>query len=127
MRKKITLIICFILILCFVGVGVAYAVGAFDKNNHETPFDKNNRETWYDTSSNKKITTSDLEKIKEGMSFEEVVSMIGKPNKDVGSGAFVMEWDMESDRTLWITFNPAIDSKSEGDLIAYVISVAEKG
>ena len=54
------------------------------------------------------------------------MSIIGKPTKDIGSGAFVMEWDMESNRTLRITFNPAIDSKSEGDLIAYLISVAEK-
>ncbi|MBQ7172112.1 MAG: hypothetical protein IJR89_07540 [Clostridia bacterium] len=116
-RRVIAAALVAALLFVFFGFGVAYAVGLFDKNNHET---------WYDNSNNKKITTSDLEKIKEGMSFEEVVSIIGKPTKDIGSGAFVMEWNMESNRTLTITFNPAIDSKSEGDLIAYLISVSEK-
>jgi len=118
MRKTtlILLLVCSILSLAFVGAAVAYAGGAFDKNNHET---------WYDNSSDKKITASELKKIKEGMSFEEIVSIIGKPTKDIGSGAFVMEWDMESNKTLTITFNPAIDSESEGDLIAYRISVSK--
>ena len=114
MRKTIILLVCSFLFLACIGTAVAYAAGAFDKNNHET---------WYDDSCYKKITTSELEKIKEGMSFEEIVSIIGKPTKDIGSGAFVMEWDMESNKTLTITFNPAIDSESEGDLIAYRISV----
>lgn len=115
--KKLYFIACLVLILCFGSIGVAYAVGAFDKNNHET---------WYDNSSNKNVSMSDLEKIKEGMSFEEIVSIIGKPTKDIGSGAFVMEWDMESDRTLTITFNRDVDSENEGDLTAYLIRVTEK-
>lgn len=115
MRKTVLFLVCSILFLFFVGTAVAYAVGAFDKNNHET---------WYDNSNNNMITTSELEKIKEGMSFEEIVSIIGKPTKDIGSGTFVMVWDLDFDKTLTITFNPAIDSESEGDLIAYRISVS---
>ena len=87
------------------------------------PFDKRDRKTWFDCFGDRVIEDEDVEKIREGMSFEEIVSIIGKPTKDIGSGAFVMEWDMESNKTLTITFNPAIDSESEGDLIAYRISV----
>ena len=61
------------------------------------------------------------ESIKEGMSFAEVVKFIGKPREDVGSGAFVMKWEVESEKVLLITFNPAGTQKSEGDLYAYMI------
>ncbi len=119
MRKTVLLVVVSVLIIGTV-IGTVYIIGMFDNN---TAFDKNHHETWYDASSNKRIKTSDVDKIKEGMSFEEIVSLIGKPKRDVGSGAFVLEWDMESDKKLQITFNPMPDRECEGDLVAKLISI----
>ena len=112
--KKTILIVAAILLAGVTAAGVAYATGVFDLNNHET---------WYDEAGSRIVTEDEVKSIKKGMSFEEIVSIIGRPKRDVGSGATVMEWDMESNKTLLITFNPVPDSESEGDRIAYVILV----
>ena len=116
--KKIILIAAAFLLAGVTAVGVAYAAGAFDKNNHET---------WYDESGSRIVTEDDVKNIKEGMSFEEVVSIIGRPKRDIGSGAIIMEWDMESNKTLAINFQNVLDSESIGDLTVYLITIGEKG
>ena len=114
MRKIVVIMVILALLLSAVAVGIVYAIVEFDKSNHET---------WYDDTGSRKITTNDAVKIKEGMSFEEIVSILGKPARDVGSGAFVMEWDMESNQILRITFNPIPGSRNDGDLVAYLVRI----
>ena len=114
MNKKIKLLGLFVLILlCSFGIILVTAKGkSFDINNHET---------WFDDSGKHIVPLKDAESIKEGMSFADVVALIGKPKEDVGSGAFVMKWDVESGKVLLITFNPVGKQTSEGDLYAYKI------
>lgn len=42
--------------------------------------------------------------IRENMSFEEVVQLIGKPQRACGSGAICYEWDLEDNKMLKILF-----------------------
>ena len=75
------------------------------------------------------------EKITVGMTFSEVVDIIGKPQRDTGSGVWIMEWDMKSGKVLAVCFNPVTDAKAKGssnadyersDLISYHIEVKNK-
>ena len=116
--KKVIIIITSVVLLASIGMLIAYSAGAF---NSAVPFDKDNRKTWFD--SNNKISMTDAEKIEKGMTFEEVVAIIGRPARDVGSGAHVLEWDIDSGKILYITFNPIPGSESAGDLVAYIVGI----
>ena len=47
-------------------------------------------------------------RIREGMSYEQVVRRIGRPNRQVGTGFFILEYDCLSDRKfhVYITREP---------------------
>ena len=125
MMRKVIVIVVLVLLSLSAGIGVAYAAGAFDLNNALT---------WYDESNSRTITESDLEKLRKGMSFEEVVSLFGQPLRNAGSGGFVMEWNMESGKKLHILFkanspffNPTgNDPNHEGYLELYQFEVDDK-
>ena len=55
--------------------------------------------------------------ISENMSFAEVVSLIGKPQRAFGSGAIWYEWDLEENKLLQVMFG----RKSMDDDTLYVI------
>lgn len=57
--------------------------------------------------------------ISENMSFEEVVSLIGKPQRSFGSGAIWYEWDLEENKLLQVMFG----KKSMNDDNLYVIKI----
>lgn len=44
------------------------------------------------------------QKVTENMSAHEVYSIMGKPQRDVGSGTFVLEWDLDSGEILKVSF-----------------------
>ncbi len=138
MKNKGIIVICLsIIIAVAIGLGIAQAAGTFDSDIAQDTgdydsgiaqdtgdFDLNRHETWFDESGKNIVSMSDAEKIKEGMTFEQVVSIIGQPLRDVGSGAVVLVWNTESGKQLSITFNPSPgrkDPDNEGDLVAYVI------
>lgn len=50
------------------------------------------------------ISVADGDQVKEGMTYEEVVSLIGKPQRDIGSGSIVLVWEMQGGGELQITF-----------------------
>lgn len=66
-----------------------------------------------------KTPSSVTELIKIGMTFEEVVELIGKPNYTSGSGAIRYEWNLEDGTTLNINFSRK-DYKNE---ILYVVRI----
>lgn len=49
------------------------------------------------------ITAGDM--VKEGMTYGEVVSLIGKPQREIGSGSVVFVWEMQGGGELQITFD----------------------
>lgn len=50
------------------------------------------------------------EKIVEGMEIREVYSIMGNPQRDVGSGAVILEWDLVSGEILRVTFMKDVPS-----------------
>ncbi|MBQ3870928.1 MAG: hypothetical protein II777_10300 [Clostridia bacterium] len=120
MKKSVKIIIvCVIsvMVLCASAITVAYASGSFNK------IDKDRVETWYDDNPDSKLSVEDTKKVAKGMTFAEVVELIGKPQRDVGSGAYVPAWDLDNGDTFIVTFNPMVGSKSLGDLEVYTFSI----
>lgn len=63
-------------------------------------FDKKNPNTWFEENGKNVITHKDIEQLKIGMSLEQVIDILGKPQKDEGSGAIIFVWKMESNEKL---------------------------
>ena len=125
-KKTVLAAIVFVTVFAIAVVIVCSATGAFDKNDHNT---------WYEEARNGGISDEMAEKITVGMTFSEVVDIIGKPQRDTGSGVWIMEWDMKSGKVLAVCFNLATDAKTKGssnadyersDLISYHIEVKNK-
>lgn len=91
--------------------------------NHDTgAFDKNNPETWIDDENNDKVGYEDAKKIKTGMTFEEIVEILGKPQRDVGSGVVAMEWDISTGEVLYVCFNK-VPPTDELNLMSYYVEI----
>lgn len=87
----------------------------------EIPFDKNNPATWLCAAQNGGIGEDQAEKLEVGMTFTEVVALLGRPQRDVGSGSMLAEWDMQSGKVLTVCFRP---SGTDADAtISYHISI----
>ena len=109
MKKAILIAILLAVVIGILSVSIVlFSRDADGKKSELSTFDKYDYWTWFDDSDDNLISREDVKKIREDMTFEEVVSILGRPKRDVGSGAYVMEWDMESSEVLLITFNPAI-------------------
>ena len=52
-------------------------------------------------------------KIVEGMEIREVYSIMGIPQRDVGSGAVILEWDLDSGKILRVTFMKGVPFHGE--------------
>lgn len=87
----------------------------------EIPFDKNNPATWFCAAQNGGIGEDQAEKLEVGMTFTEAVALLGRPQRDVGSGSTLAEWDMQSGKVLTVCFRP---SGTDADAtISYHISI----
>ena len=60
--------------------------------------------------------------IQVGMTYEEIVEILGEEGTDVGSGFTIYEWDCGNGEALHIWFNVATDDS----LIAESIEIGEK-
>lgn len=73
----------------------------------EIPFDKNNPATWFCAAQNGGIGEDQAEKLEVGMTFTEAVALLGRPQRDIGSGSMLAEWDMQSGKVLTVCFRPS--------------------
>ncbi len=90
------------LLLCTVlgGCQMSAEIGGFDKNDPDT---------WYASASNGGVDDALVKQIETGMTFSEIVEVLGKPQRDIGSGVWVMEWEMKSGSVLAVSFNSTTD------------------
>jgi len=51
------------------------------------------------------VSRSDLGFIREGISYDIVVSQIGEPNRDVGSGVYLFEYELDDGGLLILGFS----------------------
>lgn len=69
--------------------------------------------TWIDAGKKDLPTLSDLENIEIGMSLDEVISIIGKPQGSVGYGSIMFSFSIDDGSTLLTRWNPGeYDSKN---------------
>lgn len=103
------------------GASVAYGEVSEYACSAEIPFDKNNPATWFCAAQNGGIGEDQAEKLEVGMTFTEAVALLGRPQRDVGSGSTLAEWDMQSGKVLTVCFRP---SGTDADAtISYHISI----
>ncbi len=89
------------------GASVSYGEVSEHACSAEIPFDKNNPATWFCATQNGGIGEDQAEKLEVGMTFTEVVALLGRPQRDVGSGSMLAEWDMQSGKVLTVCFRPS--------------------
>lgn len=105
------------------GASASYGEVSEHACSAEIPFDKNNPATWFCAAQNGGIGEDQAEKLEVGMTFTEVVALLGRPQRDVGSGSMLAEWDMQSGKVLTVCFTP---SGTDADaMISYHISIKE--
>lgn len=105
------------------GASVAYGEVSEYACSAEIPFDKNNPATWFCAAQNGGIGEDQAEELEVGMTFTEVVALLGRPQRDIGSGSVLAEWDMQSGKVLTVCFTP---SGTDADaMISYHISIKE--
>lgn len=81
----------------------------FDKNNLEMlvnnyeVLDKDDPEAWFDENKTILPTLKMAKKVKYGMSLDEVVFILGKPQRDVGSGAIIFEYNLSDGQSFYTT------------------------
>lgn len=108
---KIILAIAIAALLCTVAFFVCHAAGFFDKDNPET---------WFAEAIDGGIDNQAAQKVQVGMTLEETVNLIGKPQRDTGSGAVILEWDIKSGDVLRVCFNPVVNESPATQLTAGV-------
>lgn len=86
--------------------------------------DLDNPTSWFDEEKLILPTYNECAEIKQGMPIDEVVRKIGKPQRDVGSGACIFQFDVSNGSILQIMFDRYLD----GDELyhrnyMYVVSV----
>lgn len=89
------------------GASASYGEVSEHACSAEIPFDKNNPATWFCAAQNGGIGEDQAEKLEVGMTFTEVVALLGRPQRDVGSGSMLAEWDMQSGKVLTVCFRPS--------------------
>lgn len=67
--------------------------------------DKENIYTWFDTNKTDLPSLEKCKKIKAGMSLNQVISEIGKPQRDIGSGVPLFQFDLDNGSICTISFN----------------------
>ncbi len=89
------------------GASASYGEVSEHACSAEIPFDKNNPATWLCAAQNGGIGEDQAEKLEVGMTFTEAVALLGRPQRDIGSGSMLAEWDMQSGKVLTVCFRPS--------------------
>ncbi|KPK84030.1 MAG: hypothetical protein AMJ81_06725 [Phycisphaerae bacterium SM23_33] len=58
----------------------------------------------YPIPTGKACKATGFEKLHVGMSFAEVVKLVGHPTRDIGSGAYILVYDIESGGSVLLSF-----------------------
>ncbi len=96
MKAKIVVIILSIVLTLFVVTTAIFGILYLKSPHCNTgkPFDEQDKSTWLDKTPNifTLPTEKDIAQIEEGMHLEDVVSILGKAQADIGSGFHILRW-----------------------------------
>ena len=66
--------------------------------------DKEDHTTWFDEEKDDLPSLKQCRKISAGMSLDEVIRKIGKPQRDIGFGTWVFQFDMDNGSIFTVSF-----------------------
>ena len=81
------------------------AVNNTDEGITADGIDKENIYTWFDANKTNLPSLENCKKIKTGMSLNQVICELGKPQRDIGSGVSLFQFDLADGSICTITFN----------------------
>ncbi len=75
--------------------------------------DKEEPETWFDVEKQDLPSLQEAQKIKVGMSLDHIVSILGKPQRDIGYGANIFEFNLTNKQKVdvWFINNVQLENK----------------
>ncbi len=76
-------------------------------------FDVNDASTWFDKEGKTVVSLGKTEQLAIGMSFEDVVREIGRPQRDPYSGIIGYEWELEDGRMMHCIFSRESDGSTQ--------------
>ncbi len=88
-------------------------------------------ETWYAHAQEGGLPDERCESINAGMTFEQIVELIGRPQRNIGYRTTVAEWDLKSGKVLRVVLEPDIPeggdyySRLYCDWLAVSVAIAE--
>ncbi len=88
-------------------------------------FDKNDPVSWLDRDKKNLPAREECEQIVSGMKIEEVVRRIGKPQRDIGSGAISFQFDVADGSILWVLFAAETTEENGTYVQNYYVLTAE--
>ncbi len=74
--------------------------------------DKEQPDTWFEWKKNNLPTLAQCKQIQPGMSLNDVILKIGRPQRDIGYGAWVLQFDVKDGGALTITFTIGGDGET---------------
>ena len=114
-KIKITLIVSIAIVL--IATTVTVVCYSTDDCYSTDSFDQNDMATWFATARNGGINDELAEQIEVGMTFTEIVELIGRPQEDIGSGVFAPAWELKSGKKLIVYTTSVTPDITESDTI----------
>ncbi|HEC64251.1 MAG TPA: hypothetical protein ENI23_03050 [bacterium] len=112
-KKKVSIIL-IIFVIVVILITVVFVVEEARNKNHVEEVD-NSEFTWDQTPEwavpydpppdyNRKLDLNNFESIKKGDNFEEIVSVVGNPNRISGSGVSIFDYRLEDNSYVQLNF-----------------------
>ena len=70
----------------------------------DPPYDERKLNTYIEPNKKELPTPEEFSDVKEGMTFTEVVELVGRPQREIGSGAVIYEFDLSDGSTYAVYF-----------------------
>lgn len=96
MKKILLISVVVVFIAAFLVFGIS--------SQRNIQYDPKNVETWFDN--NNVIFLTDAEQVRKGMPYGRVIKLIGKANRQVGSGFTMIQYNCDNGQkmTIWLDY-----------------------
>lgn len=86
--------------------------------------DKTDPYTWFDVTKTDLPSLKECQEITEGMSLNQVIRKIGKPQRDIGYGTMILQFDVDDGSVFTVSFLKGKDDPAVADYDKWVVFAA---